>query len=279
MARRHFKQETLLIIHRRVNDGIDDILRDPDPWALHRDKAVQSWVRSRCFFCPPIPSAPKLRLDDEIREINNKLRAADYRDAFDFVPRFAARPDDLIQALLEHKPQIVHFSGHGSRAQAPLRRRSGERKPVTKEALVHLFRALKGNIRLVLLNACSTRPQAEAVAETIDCTIGMREPIGDEAAIVFAASFYRALGFGRSVRKAFEVGKATSCWRASPKQDARTADSSGRRCLGDSVRPAVGTRSRETRFKQIRQPSEHAQAALPSCETWAGWPPRTGLPS
>ena len=79
---------------------------------------------------------------------------------------------------------------------------------MTKEALVHLFRTLKDNIRLVLLNACSTRPQAEAIAETIDCTIGMRKPIGDDAAIVFAASFYRALGFGRSVKEAFEVGKA-----------------------------------------------------------------------
>jgi len=58
------------------------------------------------------------------------------------------------------------------------------------------------------LNACSTRPQAEAIAETIDCTIGMRKPIGDEAAIVFAASFYRTLGFGRSVKEAFELGKA-----------------------------------------------------------------------
>ena len=154
-------------------------------------------------------ATPKLQLDEEIRQIGIKLRAAEYRDAFDFVPRFAARPDDLLQALLEHKPEIVHFSGHGSAAQELIFvDDQGNEKPVTKEALVHLFRTLKDNIRLVLLNACSTRPQAEAIAETIDCTIGMRKPIGDEAAIVFAASFYRTLGFGRSVKEAFEVGKA-----------------------------------------------------------------------
>ena len=100
---------------------------------------------------------------------------------------------------------------------------------MTKEALVHLFRTLKDNIRLVLLNACSTRPQAEAIAETIDCTIGMRKPIGDDAAIVFAASFYRALGFGRSVKEAFELGKACALAGKHPRrQDARVADSSGR---------------------------------------------------
>jgi hypothetical protein len=35
----------------------------------------------------------------------------------------------------------------------------------------------------------------------------MNDAIGDEAAIIFAASFYRALGFGRSVQEAFDQGK------------------------------------------------------------------------
>ena len=194
-------------------------------------------------------ATPKLQLDEEIREIGIKLRAAEYRDAFDFVPRFAARPDDLVQALLEHKPEIVHFSGHGSAAQQLIFvDDQGNEKPVTKEALVHLFRILKDNIRLVLLNACFTRPQAEAIAETIDCTIGMRKPIGDEAAIVFAASLYRALGFGRSVKEAFELGKASPLARKHPRrQDARVADSSGCRCLGDDLRPAASCRCGQTR--------------------------------
>ena len=165
-------------------------------------------------------ATPKLQLDEEIRQIGIKLRAAEYRDALDFVPRFAARPDDLLQALLEHKPEIVHFSGHGSAAQELIFvDDQGNEKPVTKEALVQLFRILKDNIRLVLLNACSTRPQAEAIAGTIDCTIGMRKPIGDDAAIVFAASFYRALGFGRSVKEAFELGKASLLLESIPEDN------------------------------------------------------------
>ena len=35
----------------------------------------------------------------------------------------------------------------------------------------------------------------------------MNKPIQDGAAILFAASFYRAIGFGRSVREAFDLGK------------------------------------------------------------------------
>ena len=58
----------------------------------------------------------------------------------------------------------------------------------------------------MLLNACYSRNQAELITRHIDCVVGMQQPIGDAAAIIFAASFYRATGFGRSVREAFELG-------------------------------------------------------------------------
>src|SRR4051794_24312972 len=151
----------------------------------------------------------RLQLDEEIRQITAKVRASEHRDSLELVSRWAVRPDDLLQALLEVKPHIVHFSGHGSKAQELiLLDEQGNPKPVSQEALAHLLRTLKDNIRVVVLNACYSRPQAEALAETIDCTVGMSRAIGDAAAIVFAASFYRALGFGRSVREAFELGKA-----------------------------------------------------------------------
>src|SRR3954468_3198166 len=150
-----------------------------------------------------------LKLDEEIRQITAKVRASEHRDSLELVSRWAVRPDDLMQALLEVKPHVVHFSGHGSSAEELiLLDAQGNPKPVSKEALVHLFRTLKDKVRVIVLNACYSRPQAEALAETIDCTVGMSRPIGDEAAIVFAASFYRAIGFGRSVREAFELGRA-----------------------------------------------------------------------
>ena len=58
------------------------------------------------------------------------------------------------------------------------------------------------------LNACSTRKQAEALTEIVDCVVSMNRTITDRAAIKFAASFYGALAFGRSVQKAFEQGVA-----------------------------------------------------------------------
>jgi hypothetical protein len=118
------------------------------------------------------------------------------------------RPADLLQSFNRHKPHIVHFSGHSSQSgELILVDNARSPKAVSTTALKALFTALKDNIQVVILNACYSRSQAEAITEVINCTIGMNDAIGDEAAIVFAASFYRALGFGRSIQEAFDQGK------------------------------------------------------------------------
>ena len=58
----------------------------------------------------------------------------------------------------------------------------------------------------MVLNACFSKDQADAIVEVIDCAVGMSQAIGDEAAIVFAAAFYQKLGFGDSVQAAFDEG-------------------------------------------------------------------------
>jgi hypothetical protein len=147
----------------------------------------------------------QLNLDVEARAITEKIRAAEHRDLLEFVTVWAVRPDDLLQVLNEHKPHIVHFSGHGNKiGEIVLLDSNGQPKPVGTRAIKALFTTMKDNVRVVLLNACYSRPQAEAITEVIDCAIGMNSSIGDEAAIVFSASFYRAIGFNRSVQAAFD---------------------------------------------------------------------------
>ena len=48
--------------------------------------------------------------------------------------------------------------------------------------------------------------QAQAIVKEIDCAIGMSAPIGDDNAIAFAAEFYQALGFEKSVQDAYDLG-------------------------------------------------------------------------
>ena len=148
-----------------------------------------------------------LRLDEEIRSIDLALQQAEFRDKFDIKQHWAVRVTDLQGYLLRHQPDIVHFSGHGSAvSEILLEDNNGNSRPVPPRALSQLFSILKDNIRCVVLNACYSEPQAQAIAKHIDCVIGMSNAIGDEAAISFAAAFYQALGYGRSVQAAFDLG-------------------------------------------------------------------------
>lgn len=172
------------------------------------EQAATPKRKLKILFFAADPGTKKLALDKEAMEIQRKLRLAAQRDSIELLTRWATTYDDLMQELLENEPDIVHFSGHGSGAhELILLDKNGKGHPVRKEALVSLFRTLKDNIRVVVLNACFSHGQAEAIAKEIDCTIGMSDAISDEAAIKFAAAFYSGIGFGRSIQTAFDLGK------------------------------------------------------------------------
>ncbi len=167
-------------------------------------------TKTKILFLAANPAGTNhLALDQECREIEQKIRASEHRDGFEFVTKWAVRTGDLLQYLNQHRAHVIHFSGHGSSTEELILLDSNDQpKPVSKSALKHLFTTLKDNIRVVVLNACHSRAQAQAITSVIDCAIGMKKGIGDKAAIVFAAAFYQGLGFGHSVQRAFDSGKA-----------------------------------------------------------------------
>jgi len=158
---------------------------------------------------PPGSNVPRLLLDEDMRAIREKVRAAEHRDTIEFDFRMAARPDDLLQGLNEVRPQVVHFSGHGGRDGVNVVGSDGQPHPVGTEALVRLFGVFRGDIRLVVLNACHSLPHARAIAEQVGLAIGNPGPIPDQAAILFGASFYRAVAFGHSVQAAYDQARAS----------------------------------------------------------------------
>lgn len=149
----------------------------------------------------------QLRLDEEIRAITQKIRASEHRDSVDLISIWAVRPLDLIQALNEHKPHIVHFSGHGSEEdELVFQGDGGGTQLVSKMAIVATIKTVADNIRVVLFNACFSEAQAKALTQHIEVAIGMKDAIGDDAARIFAAQFYSAIGFGCSIKQAFDQG-------------------------------------------------------------------------
>jgi hypothetical protein len=156
----------------------------------------------------PVDVVARLRIDQELREVRKKINEGTHGDQLELVSELAVRAGDLQAALLRHQPDIVHFSGHCTESSGiVLEDENGFSTIVSRKALSELFSILKGNIRVVVLNACFAKGQALALTETIDCAIGMNDAIEDKAALIFAAHFYQSLAFGCSVEKAFQLAR------------------------------------------------------------------------
>jgi CHAT domain len=151
----------------------------------------------------------RILVDEEAREIFNKLQEGPNRERFVLQKHVAIKPSDVQRLLMTYRPHIVHFSGHGSKKhKIILGGVPGRGQQIEREALVEVLALYRKHLRLVFLNACFTRTQARSLSEVIDYSIGAREPIGDKEGVAFAGAFYRALGFGKSVTEAFDSAMA-----------------------------------------------------------------------
>lgn len=167
-----------------------------------------------------------LRLDEEVRELQKGLERAKKRDSFRIEQRWAVTPMDVRRALLDVKPQIVHFSGHGvgkvkdnqSRSLdidlneteynegLILENESGRQQPVSSQVLAELFSLFADHIECIIMNSCFSETQADAIVEYIPHVIGMKKAIGDPAALKFSVGFYDSLLAGNTVDFSFKVG-------------------------------------------------------------------------
>ena len=150
-----------------------------------------------------------LKLAEECAAIQRELKLAPRRDDFHFESRWAVSIDELMRHLNELNPSVIHFSGHvGGSAGIVLQDEQGQPQLVTARALSMMVEAAGHGVRVVLLNACYTEVQADALRAKVDCVVGMAGAIGDDAARSFAIRFYGALGNRRSIGNAVAQGVA-----------------------------------------------------------------------
>ncbi|BAZ10735.1 hypothetical protein NIES4071_25580 [Calothrix sp. NIES-4071] len=172
------------------------------------------------------------RLEQEARDISEGLLRSQHRDNFRFEQRWAVRPRDIRLALLECNPQIVHFGGHRKQdrtlenQEAINQEFSTDTEPKAEQeeglvfqdntghislipanALADLFKLFSDQVNCILLNGCYTEEQAKVIAQHIPYVIGMKQSITDKAALDFALGFYDALGAGRSIEFAYNLGR------------------------------------------------------------------------
>jgi hypothetical protein len=188
--------------------------------------------KHRILFLAANPSKSSgVALDKECAAIEHELRLTSHRDDFEFRSKWAVTVDEMMRHLGEFEPTIIHFSGHGAapdgsgssaatrdivpaenctaaRSGIYLVGDDGGPQLVTARALTMMIKSAAASARVVVLNACYSDSQAEAVRSVVDCVVGMAGAIHDEAARSFAVGFYRALGNRRSVGNAVDQAVA-----------------------------------------------------------------------
>ena len=161
------------------------------------------------FVASDPTDAARLRLMKELAEIEHELSK---RSEYSFTIKFllSSRPDELTRKLLEEKPHIVHFSGHGDASgRLCFEDASGRSWPADKAAIAQIFEPSRRHLKCVVLNACFSAEQAHLLGEHVEYAIGLRSSVSDEAAIAMTRGFYGALSVTGRVSSALEAARAS----------------------------------------------------------------------
>lgn len=161
------------------------------------------------FLASEPTDAGKLRLGAELQKVRDLLSKNDY---FEIEDRQAVKPEDVQQTILNYKPNIVHFSGHGQDSgEICFEDEQGKSKVIPPDVLADLFNLVKDHVKCVLVNTCYSDKQAKAIAKYIPIVIGTKKEISDAAAISFSMGFYTALASNvdisqKNLKEAFGSG-------------------------------------------------------------------------
>ena len=112
------------------------------------------------------------------------------RDKFQFFHILGITKDHFLDDLERYRPNILHFSGHGTESSSLVFQDGDE---LSSEQLEKTFQSLPFKISVVFLNACYSKHQARSISKYVDYIIGMKKAVSDEAAIIFSSKFYKSL--------------------------------------------------------------------------------------
>jgi hypothetical protein len=139
--------------------------------------------------------------------------------SYQLTSRFATNAGEFMTALLDAHPHILHFAGHGETDGIMLHGAAGGYELATAEALRTLFQfAATQGVRpeLVILNACYSQGQAEAISACVPLVAGTTRALQDKHAIAFTHGFYLALARGIDYMGALDAGEAMAAMAGAP---------------------------------------------------------------
>src|SRR5574341_536179 len=207
------------------------LCRDPSGFLALRDLSIARYIAVGAQVNRPVvtqlplkllvasaaPSdLPKLDFESERNNLTQALVDEQAKGwvKIEFVEH--ARRQTVRDTLMEFRPHVFHFSGHGSwrneKASIAFEDAYGDTDPIASDDVAVLFGGLP-DLRLIVLNACesaidSTTQPLTGIAPKIlqqagvPAVVAMQAPILDRAAIAFSRAFYNQLAQGRPIDEA-----------------------------------------------------------------------------
>lgn len=150
-----------------------------------------------------------LRVDTEVRQVKDMLKRSKFRDLVTVEHLPAATSMDLLEGLNDHRPHVVHFSGHASTLGLLMENDKGTEggDELGFTLLARILGATDEPPKLLVLNACESLAGADDLLRTVPTVIAMSSSINDTSAITFAARFYSGIASAQSVATAVEQAK------------------------------------------------------------------------
>jgi len=187
------------------------------------EQKMSKKAKLKILFASANP-AGDLNLDSEHRAIKESIEASPYSEYIEISTQLACQFNDLIDAMNREKPDIIHFSGHGtgedglvfssphSDTTITINKETLQEKQigiqrVSGEILKDIFATANDNLKLIILNACLSKSQAQEIVKEIDFVIGMNTAIKDTTATIFARRLYQSLASDVLVERSFTQAK------------------------------------------------------------------------
>ena len=156
---------------------------------------------------------------------SEKERICAIWDSLDNVEYLECRPvaENILDALSQDEFHVVHYMGHGdfdagSGGQVIMERGDGAAQPISGDVFATWLQ--DEPLRLVFLNACNTGTTGQQsglhpfagvasslISSGVPSVVAMQFPITDEAAIIFAQTFYKRIAQGLPVEQAVSEGR------------------------------------------------------------------------
>jgi hypothetical protein len=140
-----------------------------------------------------------LRLTDEVNVIIKAVQVSNPQCKLRFAEphtRLSAQLMDLMEALVEAQPHIIHFAGHGSEeGHLRLMGVDGSAEELRPSELIDFLKTMRQRSPLkgIVFNLCHSENLLEQAAAHFDFVIGWQGELPDNKGIKFAEFLYRAL--------------------------------------------------------------------------------------